>query len=67
MADRRLEGLGSEERLKAVRKGFRQTSRRLRKRERVDGWVATGRSFLMWFAGLALFAVATLLIAEALP
>ena len=66
MADRKLEGPGSEERLEAVRNGFRRTSRRLSNRDRLDAWAAMGRTFLVWFAGLTLFAVATLLIADAL-
>ncbi|PQZ78630.1 hypothetical protein CQ035_11070 [Brevundimonas sp. MYb46] len=66
MADRKLEGPGSEERLKAVRKGFRRTSQRLHGRSKLAAWAAMGRTFFVWFAGLALFALATLLITDAL-
>ncbi|WP_292032036.1 MULTISPECIES: hypothetical protein [unclassified Brevundimonas] len=66
MADHKLEGPGSAERLERLQRRFRQTSRRWSGAARWQTWQALARTFLAWFAGLALFAVVTLAIADAL-
>ena len=66
MAKGELEGPGSAERLERIRKGFRQTSRGWRRGARLKHWGALARTYLVWLAGLAVFAVATLTLSDAL-
>jgi len=66
MAKGELEGPGSAERLERVRNGFRQTSRRWRRGARLKRWGALARTYVVWVAGLAVFAVATLALSDAL-